>query len=107
MASKDQAVKGTDNTGLLWILVYFIAAALFLESVIHTWYAFYVRPFSWENPIDFCFKLLLMPIPLVISLIFRRTLKDELGKEFISERTYRICDYMLAQLLLFTYICLV
>jgi len=42
-----------------------------------------------------------------MSLAFRKMLRAELGKDLISMRTYRICDYWIAQLLLYAYFCLV
>jgi hypothetical protein len=52
-------------------------------------------------------EILALPIPLWMGLAFRKTLKDELDKCLLSDRTYQICDYWIAQLLLLVYICLV
>jgi hypothetical protein len=106
MESQDRALKGTENTGLLWMLVYLLIGVIFLDRAFNAWDAFHTQTFSWRILIDFGCQFLALPIPLTMGLAFRKTLKGELAKNLLSERTYRICHSWIAQLLLLAYICL-
>jgi len=46
-------------------------------------------------------------VPLIMGLAFRKVLNGELEKEMLSARTYRICDFWIAQLLLYAYFALI
>jgi len=80
-----------------------MAVVAFLSCLFHVWIAFDVHPFTWKTPIDLCFGILALPIPMIIGLHFRKTLRNELYKDLLSERTYRICDRWISRLLLYVY----
>ncbi|MGA3046244.1 MAG: hypothetical protein ABSD67_06450 [Terracidiphilus sp.] len=105
--SEADALKGTENAGAIWTLLYLVATVELLFRLVDVWFAFHARPSGWKKPIDLGFEILGLPIPLWMGLAFRRTLKDELDKSLLSERTYQICDYWIAQLLLLIYLCFV
>jgi len=107
MTIEDRALKGTEYTGLLWVGAYFAIAAALVGRSFHLWGALHAQPLGWKAPVDIGFELLVLPVPLLMSLAFRKMLRAELGKDLISMRTYRICDYWIAQLLLYAYFCLV
>ena len=107
MASEADALKGTENAGTIWTLLYLIATVELVFRVVDVWFAFHAQPFGWKKPVDLGFEILALPIPLWMGLAFRKTLKNELDKGLLSDRTYQICDCWIAQLLLLVYICMV
>jgi len=107
MESQDRAQKDAENPGLLWALAYFLLAVALLAHASHGWEALHSQPFSWISASDLGLRLLLLPIPLTMGLGFRRTLKNERRKDMLTERTCRICDSWMPQLLIMAYLCLV
>jgi len=96
MASEDQALKGTEYTGLIWVSSYVMVAFAFLLRSLHAWDVFHVQPLSWKTSVIPVMGLVLVLSPLLMGLAFRKTLKKELGEDLLSERTYRICDFWIA-----------
>jgi hypothetical protein len=107
MASEDNALKGTENASTIWKLLYLVAAFGFIFRLSNLWFAFHAQPFSWKKPVDLGFEILALPLPLWMGVGCRRMLNSELDKGMLSDRTYRICDYWIAHLLVSAYICLV
>lgn len=107
MASEDQAMKGTENSSLFWVLVYMIAALAYLVALVGAWTTYREHQFNLMMAVKFCAELVALPIPLMMGRVFRKTLKNELGKGLLGERTFRMCDSWIPQLLLWSYICLV
>jgi hypothetical protein len=70
MESEDRALKGTENTGMFWTLLYLMAAAAFIFRSVDVWFAFHAQPFGWKKPVDLGFEILLLPVPLVMALPF-------------------------------------
>jgi hypothetical protein len=103
MENEDRALKGTQNAWYTWQVVYVGTFFVFLLRVACFVVDIPSRPFSWWHAVGGGIGPFLALVPLLMGLAFRKLLKDELGKEMLSARTYRICDYRIAQLLLFTY----
>ena len=104
MESEDRELKGTENTGLLWIFIYFMAALAFVALAGNAWVAFDSQPFRWKTVVNFGFKFIVFPVPMMMGISFRGTLKRELDKDLLGERTYRICDLWIAKLLALVYL---
>jgi hypothetical protein len=100
---EDKALKGTEKAGTLWSIVYVLAALGFLRRMFDLWFACHELPFRWRAPIDSGFDMLFLPLPLLVGMAFRGLLKKELGKDLLSPRTYEICEYWVALLLLVVY----
>jgi len=101
MKLEDRDLSETEKARIQWGFVYFFAALTLLRLA---WDTFLARPFSWHIAIDNGLGLLICPFPLLIGLMFRRLLKRELAKDLLSARTYQVCDYWIAQLLVFAYL---
>lgn len=104
MESEDRALQETEKTRRLWVCVYLFAALAFLKHLFQAWDMIHSQPFSWRHSIDAGFELIVLPGPLLIGLGFRRTIKNQLGKNLLSESTSQICTEWIALLLYAVYI---
>jgi hypothetical protein len=105
--NEDRALKGTQYTWFLWQVVYVSVAFAFLIRALNLWGAFLTGSYHWWHAVGWGGALLMTAVPLIMGLAFRKVLKGELAKETLNARTYRICDFWIAQLLLYAYIALI
>jgi hypothetical protein len=104
---EDRALKGTQYTWFLWQVVYVSMAFALLIRALNLWGAFLKGSYNWWHAISWGCALLMTAVPLIMGLAFRKVLNGELEKEMLSARTYRICDFWIAQLLLYAYFALI
>jgi hypothetical protein len=104
LKSEDRALQEAEKTRWLWVCVYLFAALAFLKHLSQAWDMIHSQPFSWRLSIDAGFDLIVLSGPLLIGLGFRRTIKNELGKNLLSERTSQVCDDWIALLLYAVYL---
>jgi hypothetical protein len=107
MESKDRALKGTAAAPELWGAVYMLLVFALLARALRAWERFGGKPLGWQDWIGIGVDLLICPIPLLVGIAFRRLVTRELGDSRLNNRTYKICNYRIAELLVFTYITMV
>lgn len=103
MEDEDRALKNTEYAGMYWGLIYALTIINLLVRGASEWKAARIRPFDWMDGSLACMSFLYCLIPLLMGLVLRRTLRKEKDRELLSKRTYDICDFGIAQLLLFVY----
>ena len=104
MGSEDRALQNTEYAGMYWVIVYLLALVAFLVRAGFEWNAAHAHPFEWIDAILSGMGLLYCLFPLILGLAFRRTLRKERMRELLSERTYSICNFGIAQLLFTVYL---
>jgi len=104
MKLEERDLSETERAKILWIVAYLFVFLTLLSPVFHAWDLSHVHPFKLEGAIDLGFQLLVCPIPLLMGILFRGSLRNELKKDLLSARTYQICDYWIAQLLAYSYL---
>lgn len=104
MEIKDRALQNTEYVGMYWGLVYVSTAASFLRRTENVWTIVHTHPFVWWGVVVIVLELFYCLLPLFLGLAFRKILKKEKDRELLSARTYEICDFRIAQLLLFVYV---
>jgi len=107
MQIKDRALKGTAATPELWGAVYMLLVFALLARALRAWERYAGRPLGWQDWIAIGVDLLICPVPLLVAIAFRRLVTRELGNSGINTRTYKMCNYRIAELLVFTYITMV
>jgi hypothetical protein len=107
METRDQAMSGTAATPELWGAVYMMLAFAVLSRALRAWQQWSGHPFGWELLVNVGLDLLICPAPLLMGYAFRKLVTRELGKNHLSSRTYRICNYRIAQMLVVSYIAMV
>jgi hypothetical protein len=103
MEKEDRALQGTENAGMFWGVVYFLVFAVLLIRIINIWRAAHSQSFDWAGISENGMNLIYGILPGLVGLMFRKTLKKELNRGMLSDRTYKICNWHIALLLFFTY----
>jgi hypothetical protein len=107
MESKDRALKGTAATPELWGAVYMLLVFAVLVRALHAWERYGGKPIGWQELVEIGVDLLICPAPLLVGIAFRRLVTRELGDSRLNTRTYKICNYRIAELLILTYVSMV
>ena len=107
MGSRDRALRGTAATPELWAAVYMMLVFALVARVFHAWEKLGGKPIGWQDAIALGVDLLICPAPLLVGIAFQRLLKSEVNKSLLGQRAYKICNFWIAQLLIFAYITLV
>jgi hypothetical protein len=107
MQGTDSALRGTAATPELWGGVYMMLVFALLSRGLHAWETYGGQPFGWEQGLAISVELIFCPAPLLMGLAFRRLVKNELRKNLLNSRTYKIVNFWIAQLLILTYIAMV
>jgi len=107
MESPDRALRGTAATPELWGAVYMMLVFAVLSRVLRAWLLLEGKPIGWQDVVGLGVSLLVCPAPLLIGRAFRKLLKSEVNKSLLSQRTFKICNFWIAQLLVLAYIALV
>ena len=107
MESNDRALKGTAAAPELWGAVYMLLVFALLVRALRAWEQFGGKPIGWQELVEIGVDLLICPAPLLVGIGFRRLVTRELGDSRLNTRTYKICNFRIAQLLVLTYITMV
>jgi hypothetical protein len=107
LASKDLALKGTAAAPELWGAVYMLLVFAVLVRALRAWERYGAAPIGWQELVTIGVDLLICPAPLLVGLAFRRLVTRELGDSRLNARTYTICNFRIAQLLILTYVSMV
>lgn len=107
MESNDSALRGTAATPELWGGVYMMLAFALFARGLHGWERFQGRPMGWQDLLALGVELFLCPAPLLVGIAFRKLIKNELKRSQLSARTFKICNFWIAQLLILAYIAIV
>ena len=104
MGSDDRALQNTEYAGMYWVIAYLLALVAFLVRASYEWKAAHAHPFEWNDAVLAGMGLIYSFFPVILGLAFRRTLRKERARDLLSERTYSICNFRIAQLLFFAYL---
>ena len=104
MQSSDRALRGTAATPELWGAVYMMLFFAVLSRALHAWARFNGTTFEWVQMITVSINILICPALLWMGIAFRSLLKNELRKNLLSTRTYKICNFWIPQILILAYI---
>jgi len=107
MQSNDRALRGTGAAPELWGAVYMMLVFALLSRAIHAWLQYSGQPISWEQAVAVGIGLLLCPAPMLMGIAFRKLIKSELSRNQLSQRTFKICNFWIAQLVILAYISMV
>ncbi|MGD0628376.1 MAG: hypothetical protein ABR987_03440 [Terracidiphilus sp.] len=97
------AVHGFPLTPILKSVTYFVAAVALLGLLLHVWDSSHEHPALWMKVFKYGSGAFFAIFTLLLGETFRRVLRQDLAKGLLSARTYEICDYWIASLLLFVY----
>lgn len=107
METPDRALRGTAATPELWGAVYMLLVFTLVDRFFHTWQRFGGFPGNWQDGVVTAVDLLVCPVPLLMGISFQRLLKREAGRSLLNPRTYKICNFWIAQLLILAYVTMV
>ena len=107
MQSNDRALRGTGAAPELWGAVYMMLVFALLSRAVHAWMQYSGQPFGWEQGLAVGFEILLCPAPMLMGLAFRKRMKSELSGNQLSQRTFKICNFWIPQLVILAYITMV
>jgi predicted transporter len=105
MEGKDRAMlQNTEYAGMYWGMVYILTVFAFLVRAANDWKVARNHPPDWLDATMMGMGLLYCLIPLFLGLAFRRALKREMDRDLLSPRTFQICSFRIAMLLIFVYL---
>jgi hypothetical protein len=107
MQSRDHALRGTAAAPELWGGVYMMLAFVLLTRALHTWSSLKGQPVDGQHLFEIGLELVFYPAPLLLGSAFRKLMRGELRKNVINQRTYKICNYWTAKVLILAYIAMV
>jgi hypothetical protein len=107
MESNDSALKGTAATPELWGAVYMMLVFALLSRSLHAWERLAGKPVAWQDALEVAVDVLVCPAALWIGLSFQEMLKNELNRNNLSQRTYKLCNFWIARVLILAYIAIV
>jgi hypothetical protein len=107
METNDRALRFTAATPELWGAVYMMLIFTLAARAFHGWERLGGKQLEWPDALVIAVDLLVCPVPLVIGVAFRRLLKKEVHRSLLNSRTYRICNFWIAQILIIAYITMV
>jgi len=104
MEGEDRALQNIEYAGMYWVIVYVMAPFALLFRAGFEWKVARLHPFGWIDAVLACVGLVYCLFPLSLGLAFRRALRKERDRDLLSERTYSICSFRIAQLLFIVYL---
>jgi hypothetical protein len=107
MQNRDRALRGTAAAPELWGGVYMMLIFVILSRALHAWTRMEGQPIDWHQMVEFGAELLFCPAPLLLGNAFRKLMRIELSKNLVSQRTYKICNFWTAKVLMIAYIAMV
>jgi hypothetical protein len=107
MQIRDRALRGTAAAYQLWGGVYMMLAFILLIRALHVWNQMNGQPFGQHQLFEIGLELTFYPAPLLLGCAFRKLMRIELSKSLLSQRTYKICNYWIAKVLILAYIAMV
>ncbi|HEY1904310.1 MAG TPA: hypothetical protein VGG56_17910 [Terracidiphilus sp.] len=107
MPSNDSALRGTGAAPELWGAVYMMLVFALFSRAFHAWMQYSGQPIGWQQTLEVGIPLVLCPAPLLMGIAFRRLIKSELSKGQLTQRTFKICNFWIAQLVILAYITMV
>ncbi|MGA7831694.1 MAG: hypothetical protein WCA21_12095 [Terracidiphilus sp.] len=107
MKLEEHDINETEKTKIFWTITYFFVFITLSYCVFNAWNRTSIEPFGWHLAIDLAIKLVMIPIPLIMGVLFRNLLRKNLAKDLLSERMYQICNLWIAQLLCNSYLAMV
>jgi len=107
MESHDHALKGTAATPELWGAVYMMLVFAVLSRSLHAWERLSGKSIGWQEALEVAVDVLVCPAALWIGLSFQTMLKNELNRNNLSQRTFKICNFWIARVLILAYITIV
>lgn len=107
LQSNDRALRGTAATPELWGAVYMMLVFVLLSRALHAWNRLEGQPIGWQQILEVAVNLLICPAPIFMGIAFRNLVKSEVRKNLITLRTFKICNFWIAQLLILAYITMV
>ena len=107
MRSRDRALRGTAAAPELWGGVYMMLAFVLLSRALHIWNQMNGQSFGQHQLFEIGLELTFYPAPLLLGSAFRKLMRIELSKSLLSQRTYKICNYWIAKVLILAYIAMV
>ena len=103
MEANDRVMQNTEYAGMYWGIVYILAVAAFLLRAANDWKVARTHPPDWLDVTTIGMSLIYCLLPLIFGLVFRRALKKEMDRDFMSLRTFQICSFRIAILLFLVY----
>jgi hypothetical protein len=107
METRHPAPKGLAATTELWGAVFLMLFFALAARAFHAWQRLEGKSFGWTDAIPIGIDLLVSPAPLLMGFAFQRWLKREVNRGQLEPRTYKICNFWIAQLLVLAYIAMV
>jgi hypothetical protein len=107
LQSNDRALRGTAATPELWGAVYMMLVFALLCRALRAWNRLEGQPIDWQQILQVALDLLICPTPIFMGIAFRNLVKSEVRKNMITPRTFKICNFWIAQLLVLVYITMV
>jgi hypothetical protein len=107
LQSNDRALRGTAATPELWGAVYMMLVFALLCRALKAWNRLEGQPIELGQIIQVAVDLLICPAPIFMGIAFRNLVKREVRKNLITPRTFKICNFWIAQLLVLVYIAMV
>jgi hypothetical protein len=96
--------KNAEYAPMYWVIDYVLSGAVFLQRAMLLWRPLQNRPIDVLQIVDGGLMMLYCFLPVWAGRSFKRMLKRESENEALSMRTFTICDWRIAQLLLITYL---
>lgn len=107
MQSSDRALRGTSATPELWTAVYLMLVFDLCFRALRAWTTMGGKPIGWQDAVHIGVDMLVCPAPILIGMSFRKLLREEMSRNQLSSRTFTICNYWIAQMLVLVYVALV
>jgi len=107
MQSRDRALRGTAAAPELWGGVYMMLAFVLLTRALRTWNSLKGQSIGEPQLFEVGLELVFCPAPLLLGSAFRKLMRGELRKNVINQRTFKICNYWIAKVLILAYIAMV
>lgn len=107
MKSSDSALRGTAATPELWGAAYIMLAFALLSRSLHAWERLAGKNLAWQDALEVAIDILVCPAALWIGLSFQKMLKTELNRNHLNQRTYKICNFWIARVLILAYIAII
>jgi hypothetical protein len=107
MQSNDSALRGTGAAPELWGAAYMMLVFALFSRAVHAWLQFSGQPIDWQQALAVGFGILMCPAPLLLGIAFRKLIKSELSRNQLSQRTFKICNFWIPQLIILAYLTMV
>jgi len=82
-------------------------AFVLLSRALHLWNQMKGQPVDQHELFEIGLELVFYPAPLLLGNAFRKLMRIELSKSLLSQRSYKICNYWIAKVLILAYIAMV